>query len=84
MDSIPGSVQRVRGSGIAAAVTQVAAMAQIQSLAWEFPYATGTGIKLNSNNNNNNNNKNLRQTTMKTQPNKIYGMAQKQFLEGSS
>ena len=36
-----GSLQRSRfnGSGIAAAVVQVSAVAQIQSLTWELPYA---------------------------------------------
>ena len=36
---IPGLVQWVKGSGVAIAV------AWIQSLAWEFPYATGAAIE---------------------------------------
>ena len=36
---IPGLTQWVRGSDIAASV------AQIQALAWEFPYAAGVAIK---------------------------------------
>ena len=39
MGLIPGPAQSVKGSGIAAAV------AQIQSLAWEFPDAVGEAIK---------------------------------------
>ena len=37
--SIPSLAQWVKGSNVAAAV------AQIQSLAWESPYATGAAIK---------------------------------------
>ena len=36
----------VKGSGIATAVAQVTAAAQIQSLTQEFPYAVGTAIKI--------------------------------------
>ena len=35
----------VKGAGMAAAATQAAAVAQIQSLAQELPYATGEAIK---------------------------------------
>ena len=39
MGSIPGKVQWVKGYGVGPAV------AQIQSLAWELPYAVGMVIK---------------------------------------
>ena len=42
---MPGPVQWVKGSGVAAAVVQVTAAAWIQSLAQELPYATGAAIK---------------------------------------
>ena len=42
---MPGLLQWLKGSGIATAVTQVAAAAQIQSLAQELPYAIGVTIK---------------------------------------
>ena len=45
MGSIPSLVQWVKGSGIGAAVSWVTAAAQIQSLAWEIPYAAGAAIK---------------------------------------
>ena len=35
----------LKGSSIAAAPAQVTGVAQIQSLAWEFPYALGATIK---------------------------------------
>ena len=44
MGSIPGPAQWVKGSGVAA-VAQVTAVALIQSLARELPYATGAAIK---------------------------------------
>lgn len=34
------------GSGVAAAVVQIGAVAPIQYLAWELAHATGTAIKL--------------------------------------
>ena len=40
-------LQWVKGSGVAIAVAQVAAAAQIQSLAQELPYAAGVAIKKN-------------------------------------
>ena len=43
--SIPGPVQQVKISSIAAAVAQVTAPAQIRSLAEELPEATGTAKK---------------------------------------
>ena len=46
MGSIPGSAQWVKGSGIVTAAPQVVAVAQIQSLARELPYAAGVAIKL--------------------------------------
>ena len=45
MGLIPKLTQWVSGSGIATAVAQVAALAQIQSLACELPYAAGAAIK---------------------------------------
>ena len=42
---IPGSREWVKGLRVAKAV------AQIQFLAWELPYAAGAAIKLNKNNN---------------------------------
>ena len=42
--SIPSLVQWVKGSNVAAAAVQAAAMVQIQSLAWEFPQAMGVAI----------------------------------------
>lgn len=42
MGSISGTAQWVKGLGIAIAAAQVAAVAQIQSLALELPYATHT------------------------------------------
>ena len=45
MGSISGTAQWVKGLGIAIAAAQVAAVAQIQSLAWELSYATGVVIK---------------------------------------
>ena len=44
MGSIPGQAQWVKGSSVATAVSQFAAVAQIWSLAWEFPYAMGAAI----------------------------------------
>ena len=41
--------QGVKGSGVAAAAAQVAAMAQIQSLAQELPCAVGAAIKKEKN-----------------------------------
>ena len=40
-----GLLQWAEGSSVAAAVAQVAAAAQIQSLAQELPYAAGAAIK---------------------------------------
>ena len=41
-----GAAVLIQGlSGVATAAEQVAATAQIQSLAWEFPCAMGTAIK---------------------------------------
>ena len=45
--SISGPVQWVKGSSIAAAVAQAAAVARIKSLAWELPQATGAANKQN-------------------------------------
>ena len=42
---IPGTAQGVKGSGIAAAVAQVAVVVQIQPLAWELPYNVGATKK---------------------------------------
>ena len=42
MGSIPDPAQQVKGSGVA---TPVAAVAQIQSLAWALPFAVSTTIK---------------------------------------
>ena len=42
---IPGLVQQVKASGIATAVAEVAAVAQIRSLAREPPYAVSMAIK---------------------------------------
>ena len=44
--SIPSPVQWIKVSGVAIAVAQVVAEAQIQSLAWELPYTMGVAIKL--------------------------------------
>ena len=44
-DSIPSLVQWVKRFCVAAASAQVAAVAQIQSLAQELPYALGVAIK---------------------------------------
>ena len=44
MGSIPGLVQWVTGSGFAATVVYIAVAAQIQSLAWKLPYASGEVI----------------------------------------
>ena len=44
---IPGPAQWFKISRAAAAVAQFAAMAQIQSLAEELPYAVGMTIKIN-------------------------------------
>ena len=41
---IPGPTQWVKGFGTAAAAVQVAAVAQIQSLAWELPQTLGVAI----------------------------------------
>ena len=38
-------MQWVKGTGIAAAAVRVTVVAQIQSLAWELPYAMGEAIK---------------------------------------
>ena len=46
MGLIPGLVHWVKGSGIAASIAQIAAVAWIQSLAQELPYATGVAIKI--------------------------------------
>ena len=45
---IPSPAQWVNGSGIAAAVVQVTAEAQIRSLACEFAYTMGVAIKSNT------------------------------------
>ena len=45
MGSIPGQAQLGKGFSIAAAVAWVTAVAQIQYLAWELPYAVGPAIK---------------------------------------
>ena len=45
-ESLLGLAQRVKGSSVAAAVVQVAAVAQTQSLAWELPYASRFGQKI--------------------------------------
>ena len=42
----PCPLQWVKGSGIATAELQVAAVAWIQSLAQELPYDTGAAVKL--------------------------------------
>ena len=42
---MPGPVQGVKGSGIAAAVADIPAVAWIQSLAQELPCAVGVAIK---------------------------------------
>ena len=42
---IPGSVQCGLRIWIAAAVVYVVALARIQSLAWELPYAMGAALK---------------------------------------
>ena len=42
---IPFPAQLVKGSSIAAAVAQVTAVTQIQSLTWDFPYDTISAIK---------------------------------------
>ena len=44
MGLLPGLVQWVKRSAVATVVAQVAAMAWIQSLAQEFPYAMGAII----------------------------------------
>ena len=54
MGSFPDLVQWVKGSGIATAAAEVAAAAQIQSLAWELPCATGMAMKKIKPNKNNN------------------------------
>ena len=41
---IPGPALWVKGSRIAATVEKLTAAAQIQFLAWEFPYAAGAAI----------------------------------------
>ena len=43
MDLIPSLVYWVKGSGITITVAQATAVAQIQSLAQELPYATDDG-----------------------------------------
>ena len=43
--SIAGPAQWMEGCADAAAVAQVTAAAQIQSLAWELPHAMGADIK---------------------------------------
>ena len=45
MGLIPRPVQWIKGFGVAAAVAQVTAVAQIQCLAQELPYAVGAAIK---------------------------------------
>ena len=48
MGSVPcGMAQSIKGSSVAAAAAQVTAVAQIQSLAQELPYATAVVIKKN-------------------------------------
>ena len=41
-------MQWVKGTSVAAALAQVAAMTWIQSLAWELPHAAGMAIKQNN------------------------------------
>ena len=45
MGSIPGLVQCVKGSGIATAMAQVAAVVWIQFLVWEVLYTNSAAIK---------------------------------------
>ena len=45
MGLIPSLAQWVKGAGVAAATVWVAAVAPIQSLAWELPYAAGVALK---------------------------------------
>ena len=47
---IPGLVQWVKGSGIAAAAVLFTAVARIQYLAWELLYAVGAVIERTTNN----------------------------------
>ena len=42
-------MQRVKGPGIAIAGVYVTAMAQVQSLAWELPYAMSMAMKKKKN-----------------------------------
>ena len=49
MSNIPCPVQWVKGSSIAKAVVWVTAVAQIQPLARELPYAVGVAIKKKGN-----------------------------------
>ena len=44
---IPSLAVWFKGSGVAAAVAQVTAVAPIQSLTWELPYTAGVAIKTN-------------------------------------
>ena len=46
---IPSPAQWVKGSRVTIAAAQVAAVARIQSLPWELPYATDAGINNNNN-----------------------------------
>ena len=45
MGSIPGPAQGMKGSSVAAAVTEATAAAQIQSLMQELPCTLGVAIK---------------------------------------
>jgi len=49
---VPGLACWVKGSGIATTVALVAVVAQIQSLAWELPYAIGAAMKKEKENRN--------------------------------
>ena len=51
MGSIPDLAQWVKVSDVATVVAQVTAAVQVQSLAWELPYATGTAIKTHTHTN---------------------------------
>ena len=48
MGLIPNPAQWVKESGVATTAAYATAAAQIQSLAWELPYATGVTIKNNN------------------------------------
>ena len=64
----------VKGSRVATGVLQVAAAVQIQSLAWEFPYAPGAAIKKRKKKGKNDGNEEMKWMEFHTQKRQCLGI----------